>query len=512
MKKKIIISLILISILTFVAIFLYIDMITSKKYTNKYYSIIYDNIWKIKENKNNIRLINNKSYIDIYIKKISNKYKYYNIEKLPIEEALSNTNKTYKIINKKNGNIGNYNGIELLYEDNKSNSYNIIYKDSNNLYLINYYSPIDNFDILLDSFYKTLYSFEINQNKYYYDYKPNIKYNKITYKNNTQIDNKITNTINYSIHSNHYEVIYSIPNIFKLKEFNSTFNNFEYEDYIINASILNKNIYSYIDKDSNNNIYNEYKLYKDNNYKEQLEYKDNRYIYMNSYKTNNQEYNNAHIIYELDNKHIFEITINSNNNITNKIIENIKLEKSNNYSSYINTININDNFYGNLQKFIDKNNYIKIDLQTNKEYNEIDKNNNMYNQKIFTKEYNEEINDYNEYLIISVEDNIDLDNISNNDIYGFIDNYEYKDLEYDNNININNYKCNIYKGYYSNLSGIDFTDKNRNLYKFYIKQIYCDITNNLYLKITFKSTKDYINNEDIEKNIKFDIIKQEYEK
>ena len=136
----------------------------------------------------------------------------------------------------------------------------------------------------------------------------------------------------------------------------------------------------------------------------------------------------------------------------------------------------------------------------------------MYNQKIFTKEYNEEINDYNEYLIISVEDNIDLDNISNNDIYGFIDNYEYKDLEYDNNININNYKCNIYKGYYSNLSGIDFTDKNRNLYKFYIKQIYCDITNNLYLKITFKSTKDYINNEDIEKNIKFDIIKQEYEK
>ena len=361
--------------------------ITVKKLATNTFALKYDNTWKIKEkSEENIILKHHSgSIMKIEVDSLNDEYSYATIDDL-IDEILysiQKQNKDYKLLFKEAKKITKYefDGYEILYEYNNSQVMLNIYKESDRIVLISYEAKNDYFDILLDSVENIIYNLDVKDEKF--DVRNSIKLitSKIVYGNSKKIDLLLDDSKNYEIANNNYYVKYSIPAIFKSTLLDSRRGSFDFnienEDKTTNhiyleTSILNRNIYEYLDKDSSGSVYKNYETYKSgddySDYKESIDLlKDNYkgYIYKNSYyrkgfsfsddAENDKEYcEHIELIYALNNSHIFVVKLRSVDvPITEKMVDMIKINSVKNYASFIKIEKQDDNLIGTLQRFSD---------------------------------------------------------------------------------------------------------------------------------------------------------------
>ena len=273
-----------------------------KEFKNDNYSFTYDNSWKLtkKENTKATLKHNKGSKLDIEIITLEENYKYLAINEM-IDDLLydiQNQNTGFKLISKKEDNItkNKYDGYKMLYENGDKQAIVVVGKVSDKLIMFIYEAKNEYFDILLDSVYNIIYDYNVVEEKFDLTHNIKLETSNINYKESSKINSLLEDIEQYETANNNYYVKYSIPSNFKIKTLNSTYGYYKFsssEDIKIDltVSILNNNIYEYLDKNIGGNIYSEYSIYQKNddysNYIEQLDkYNDIKYesyIYKNSY-------------------------------------------------------------------------------------------------------------------------------------------------------------------------------------------------------------------------------------
>lgn len=484
------------------------------------YYLSYDSTWKIdKKAKNTVILKHNSgSKITIQLSTLTDEYSYANMDEL-IDELVYNIqqqNPNYKLLSKKQDKITKYefNGYKLLYENSKEQVMVNAYKKSDKLVIIRYEAENDYFDILLDSVQSIIYNLNIKDENF--NLKNNLKLDitDMKYSKSDELDNSITKNTTYEIAKNNYYVKYSIPSNFKLKSLDSTSGVFDLTldsgQIDITVNIWNRNIYEYLDKDETSGVYNNYKYYRNDkdysNFEEtlaKLESNYDSYIYKNSYIYNksidfDKDFNkieskrkdeNVELIYALNNCHILVISIKTTGvPTTEKLINQIKVNTSKNYASYVKVEKDNNLLVGTLKRFSDYE-YKKIDYITLKvpdKYEEIDKNTNIYLERNYALNYNEDM------LIYDYEVHYELTTLSAESIINSINSVYIKstygeahELTYSGDLTLNGKVFKVYDGGYTDLSGIMFTDINRQKYYVNKKVLFYEIPDkgNLYIEI-----------------------------
>lgn len=487
----------------------------------KNYNLKYDSSWKVKEKKDNYISLNHKSsksLLKIEIITLDKEYKYTDIDDL-IDEIIYNVdeqNKNYKLISKQKDTFTKYEfkGYKLLYETEAEQTMIMTFKKSDKLIVASYEAKNKYFDMLLDSVQNIVYNFNTADETF--ELKNSIKKesSKISYSKSEDLDKIITKNKEYEIAHNNYKVIYEVPSVFELSDFNTESNYFNLKGYdkgqmTISTYIYNKNVYEYLNKDNLVNVYQNYKMYKKDkdisDFKEQVSELDSKYsdsyIYKNSYKTNAIKYNdkleaesykrtdeNIELIYSLNRNHILIVVIDSEGiPITKKLIDSIKIKSVANYSSY--TKNKVENGYriAELQKYIDykKEKVNNIIIKLPEDYKEIDRTtNNLYSERYFGLNYDEkeELYDYVIHYKFSttkdVAKNVELLNAKFKDSYGECNNYQQV-----GDITINDKQFIEYVGGYTDLGGIPFTNINRYKYYVHYKALFYKLNDESYLII-----------------------------
>lgn len=550
--KLVIISLILITVIGMVMLLVIISPSNSqslKEVNTNNYIVKYDNSWKITEKKDNAITIKHKysdGVLNFNIIKLDSNYS--TIDDL-IDEIIYNIevqNKNHKLISKQEDTFTKYqfSGYKMLYETEKSQTMVAVYKKSDKLVFISYEAGNDCFDMLLDSVHNIIYNFDIKEDSFDLTTKINIGTSEIKYSKEEKIEKLLDKTQDYEIAHNNYYVSYFIPDIFKLRNFDTSNNYFDYKDkdkgsISIDVGIVNKNIYEYLDKDNNFNVYDNYSFYKkDKDYSDFLESishlqdkKYESYIYKNSYYYDKaitydkdlnmseykKKYENVELIYALNKNHILVIKIASSDlNIPEKLVKMIKINNLKNYSSYVER-NIRDGFLiGELKRFTDSNKD-KVDNITIKlpdKYTEYEKNTNMYDERYYGLNYDEdkEMYDYeiNYRLTSNVTNNLDGQvNIINNSLY---DVYGSCNKLVSAGVTTRNKRDFIvYNGGYTNLGGIPFTNINRYKYYIYKKVLFYKINSGGYLIIEINGNGKEISEEIVNEVTNFDIKIENYE-
>lgn len=487
----------------------------------KNYNLKYDSSWKVKEKKDNYISLNHKSsksLLKIEIITLDKEYKYTDIDDL-IDEIIYNVdeqNKNYKLISKQKDTFTKYEfkGYKLLYETEAEQTMIMTFKKSDKLIVASYEAKNKYFDMLLDSVQNIVYNFNTADETF--ELKNSIKKesSKISYSKSEDLDKIITKNKEYEIAHNNYKVIYEVPSVFELSDFNTESNYFNLKDYdkgqmTISTYIYNKNVYEYLNKDNLVNVYQNYKMYKKDkdisDFKEQVSELDSKYsdsyIYKNSYKTNAIKHNdkleaesykrtdeNIELIYSLNRNHILIVVIDSEGiPITKKLIDSIKIKSVANYSSY--TKNKVENGYriAELQKYIDykKEKVNNIIIKLPEDYKEIDRTtNNLYSERYFGLNYDEkeELYDYVIHYKFSttkdVAKNVELLNAKFKDSYGECNNYQQV-----GDVTINDKQFIEYVGGYTDLGGIPFTNINRYKYYVHYKALFYKLNDESYLII-----------------------------
>lgn len=487
----------------------------------KNYNLKYDSSWKVKEKKDNYISLNHKSsksLLKIEIITLDKEYKYNDIDDL-IDEIIYNVdeqNKNYKLISKQKDTFTKYEfkGYKLLYETEAEQTMIMTFKKSDKLIVASYEAKNKYFDMLLDSVQNIVYNFNTADETF--ELKNSIKKesSKISYSKSEDLDKIITKNKEYEIAHNNYKVIYEVPSVFELSDFNTESNYFNLKGYdkgqmTISTYIYNKNVYEYLNKDNLVNVYQNYKMYKKDkdisDFKEQVSELDSKYsdsyIYKNSYKTNAIKYNdkleaesykrtdeNIELIYSLNRNHILIVVIDSEGiPITKKLIDSIKIKSVANYSSY--TKNKVENGYriAELQKYIDykKEKVNNIIIKLPEDYKEIDRTtNNLYSERYFGLNYDEkeELYDYVIHYKFSttkdVAKNVELLNAKFKDSYGECNNYQQV-----GDVTINDKQFIEYVGGYTDLGGIPFTNINRYKYYVHYKALFYKLNDESYLII-----------------------------
>lgn len=487
----------------------------------KNYNLKYDSSWKVKEKKDNYISLNHKSsksLLKIEIITLDKEYKYTDIDDL-IDEIIYNVdeqNKNYKLISKQKDTFTKYEfkGYKLLYETEAEQTMIMTFKKSDKLIVASYEAKNKYFDMLLDSVQNIVYNFNTADETF--ELKNSIKKesSKISYSKSEDLDKIITKNKEYEIAHNNYKVIYEVPSVFELNDFNTESNYFNLKGYdkgqmTISTYIYNKNVYEYLNKDNLVNVYENYKMYKKDkdisDFKEQVSELDSKYsdsyIYKNSYKTNAIKHNdkleaesykrtdeNIELIYSLNRNHILIVVIDSEGiPITKKLIDSIKIKSVANYSSY--TKNKVENGYriAELQKYIDykKEKVNNIIIKLPEDYKEIDRTtNNLYSERYFGLNYDEkeELYDYVIHYKFSttkdVAKNVELLNAKFKDSYGECNNYQQV-----GDVTINDKQFIEYVGGYTDLGGIPFTNINRYKYYVHYKALFYKLNDESYLII-----------------------------
>lgn len=527
------ISIILIGLITTI-LFININKTSIKEFENNTFSIKYDNSWKIKSKKENLITLKHSkgSTLDIELISLKENYKYLSISEI-IDDLLYNIEKqntSFKLISKKEDTItrNKYNGYKILYENNDSQVMVVIYKKSDKLVTFTYQSTNKYFDILLDSVNNIVYNFDINENQFNLTYKLNLKTSNIKYNKDSEITSLLDKTTMYEIASNNYHVKYLIPDNFKKNSIDSTSGYYELEglkegSVSISVNIYNKNIYEHLDKNKPLNLYAEHKFAKEENYyynyEESIEKMSNEkesYIYKNSYnydKESNEKNNiieNVIMLYTLDRNHILIIKMSSlKHYIPKELIDMIKIESKENYSSYINSIEEEGYKVFNLNRIIDniKLKQEEVTIKIPDKYQEVDKNNNIFEFRNFKLNYNEKLNmsDYEiKYSLKSKNSKINttLETI-NMTFNKSLNNYKY--LTYDGEITLNNKLFKIYSGGYSDLAGVMFTDINRIEYYTNVRVLFYELSTEGYLVIEIRGNDIEISNEILNELTNFEI-------
>lgn len=473
---------------------------------NKNYSFQYDNGWNINKKSSREILLkhkNNKSSLKLEVLYLVSESRYFSVDEI-IDEITYNIekqNSNYILLSKEKDLFTKYkfNGYKILYENGEEQVLILLFKQSDKLVIINYEAPNEVFDILLDSVKNIVYSLSIKEDTFNLSKDIKTSNDIVNYSKDKEIEEKITGIKTYEIANNNYYVSYSIPDVFKISELNTKFNYFNFKDLnngsiYLTAEIRNINLYEYLDKDNSSSVYQNYKTYREKedytDFKESLSVLDSKYdsyIYKNFYnsksislytdadeKDNVKKNEKVELIFALNKNHILIITIESNNyNIPKKLIDNIKINDSYNYSSYVKINKKDGNLIGELKRFTDYNknkiDYIKISIP--EKYKEYENNNNLNTERQYGLNYDDNLEMFDYKVKYSLTSSIikDIDgqlNIINNYFsksYG-----EYKELSIAGEKTINNKNYIVYNGGYTNLGGIMFTNINR--YKYYINK------------------------------------------
>lgn len=170
-RKKILQKLLLIFVISTIIIALWIIFVKNRvymrNYKNDYIEFNYDSTWTLSRDTTNYIGLTHKtnSLISISTYSLTSKNINYGIESLADEVKFDivKQNTSYKLLKEEKSNITEkkYEAYKMLYEDGSNQTEVIIIKNDNGLYVINYTSPNNTFDIVLDSFQTILSSLKL---------------------------------------------------------------------------------------------------------------------------------------------------------------------------------------------------------------------------------------------------------------------------------------------------------------------------------------------------------------
>lgn len=486
MNKKlftIIVSVVLsLSILLIAGIIYKLINSNIKRYKNEVYSIKYDSTWKIKSNTNKEIVLKHKtdSSIEFSIIELNKENSEKEFIKL-VEEVkydIESKNTNYKLITSSFKKLLNndYEAYQLLYETKDNQSMIMIIKKDNQLLIANYVSDNQYFDILLDSAFNIINNFTLLDEKIIL--KNNLKTIKtttITYNNDSKTNYKEKNK--YVIYSNHYEVNYSIPKVFKLNSFDSIYGSYKLlgketnQTISIDTHVLYKNMYEYITDETSyaTLLYKINELKKDDktsNVKvtnEKLNSKYEGYIYKISY--NYKAYNTTekiqkiYMIYSLDYLRTFIIEIEASNmQISKSLIENIQLNSFKKYGSNVDRTSVDGylkdemkimiNDYSTKDKY-----YYSLKYSIPDKYNEQDNSNNVFEYRYFGYDYDTKQEDYKYDIILQLSSFYTIETYKNTILKNYAyDFYKDSSLVEKAKLNVNGKEFAYYTGGYTSIS------------------------------------------------------------
>ncbi len=164
-KWKILVFILALLVITLVIFFVVRKVGFSKnEYKGTYYKVVYDDSWKSKVNDGNLTLTHRKSKgtVEVYYKLLDNDLIDTNLEDIisDILTSLNEQNKGFKMISKVYNNE-KYDSFQVMYEDKDDQCLISIYKQDNVLIIVVYNNSSEYFDIVLDSVDSILDSLEI---------------------------------------------------------------------------------------------------------------------------------------------------------------------------------------------------------------------------------------------------------------------------------------------------------------------------------------------------------------
>ena len=482
-----------------------------KSYKSDYYSLSYDNTWKLsKKEDNKIVFKHEQGEINIDIIELNNNKKY---EKLltiidDVISSLNEQNKDYNLIGKENTKVTKkqLDGYKLLYEKDNMQALVYIVKVNDKLILFRYEASSDYFDILLDSAQNIIYNFELNKYETKYELVDEIANKKINYKGDIKVDK----TKEYEIANNHYDVKYTIPNDTYISSFQSTFGIHYLEKnnkrIIITTSIIPYNLYQFFESNDSNSLKNKIEtLEKYGNATDLVSetskgYDENSYISMLRYNKKKSKVEKLFYVYPLDNSHIFMYEIEATDiEISEELVKSLKVVSKERYSQNI-ELNYEGDYVVNDMKLLyySKDKYAAVKIYTPKELKERDLNSNIYSYRYFGKNYNEEKGTYEttyDYNISSSYNSckMDIERIKSSN--SSKSNYTISTIETKN-----------FNGYNYEIVDVKYEENNRNIYE---KHLRTALKEKVCLDILIKDTKQI--DENLEKITKVDVKELSFE-
>jgi len=428
-NQKILLSILIgIIVIGIVSLSIFSSLKKSRVFKNEQVYFHYPNIWRVIKNDSSEIVLkhSNGSSLEMLLVDLEeeNKYQSYSDISNRILSKIEDDNKEYKLIAREDALITpvGYNAIKSLYEKNDYQTLIIISKIDDKIVLFSYEAYSKYFDLLLDSVYGIIYSFQLvnEQAKIAYNLKE-IDSTNLQFSKNTDFEKLLTDIHSYQIANNHYIVHYSIPSVFIEEDYNSTRGNYTYKDDVGNISLssvveyisiydlINRNDITYSvpyirEKNSNNK--------KISSYRDEIKKEKDYYIYHTTYQYDGydgiEDKELFYIFYPLDSLRTFIITVEANNiKIPEKLISMISFDSKKKYSQYIYR-NIEDGNLINELKYKTSDKLIHIYLKTPQKYVECDYTNNVYERRYFGLNRINNFDDY-QYNVIYELFNYSLD-------------------------------------------------------------------------------------------------------
>ena len=538
-KLVIIIALIIVIIGTTLIFTLNGKNIDMYAFNNNYYDFNYDKTWQVKDKSDLSVSLNNKdkASLNIELINIDDEYKYSDLSDI-IDDLLytiNSQNSNYKLISKKEDKVTKleYSGYKLLYENDESQAMITILKSGDKVVVFNYEALNKYFDILLDSVQNIIYNFSLKPEKFELTSNITVNTEEMDYANNISLANKLIDTKDYTMASQNYEVNYSIPSIFKIKDFYSNYGNFEYQDsdgkIKITTGVYKVNMYDYIDSSKTiGTIYSDCSYMKESpdtykDLKEKIsEFKIgdySGYIYKISYTyhfVDDRQEEKYIIAVAINKNHIFEVKIEGEGiKIPQKLIEQIKINSVNNYSSYI--IRNVENGYFNVEfkQFKDYNykDYYLINLKLPEKYREMPSYLNVYTKRDFGLNYDHD-NDVYQYDIDYDFSNYYVDaviksansSMNSNSKYGTV-----SEMQEEEPIILNDKKFLVYSGSYYKNGALYNSNESNIVYKVNKKILVYELENSRYLTITIDANDTDINEDILRELTDFSVSEEVYD-
>lgn len=538
-KLIIIIALIIVIIGTTLIFTLNGKNMSMYAFDNNYYDFNYDKTWQIKDKSDLSVSLNNKdkASLNIELINIDDEYKYSALTDI-IDDLLytiNSQNSNYKLISKKEDKVTKfeYSGYKLLYENDESQAMITILKNGDKVVVFNYEALNKYFDILLDSVQNIIYNFALKPEKFELTSNITVNTEEMDYANNISLANKLIDTKDYTMASQNYEVNYSIPSIFKIKDFYSNYGNFEYQDsdgkIKITTGVYKVNMYDYIDSSKTiGTIYSDCSYMKESpdtykDLKEKIsEFKIgdySGYIYKISYTyhfVDDRQEEKYIIAVAINKNHIFEVKIEGEGiKIPQKLIEQIKINSVNNYSSYIIRNVENGYFNVELKQFKDYNykDYYLINLKLPEKYRETASYLNVYTKRYFGLNYDHdnEVYQYDidyDFSSYYVEAAIKSANSSmnSNSKYGTV-----SEMQEEEPIILNDKKFLVYSGSYYKKGALYNSNESNIVYKVNKKILVYELENSRYLMITIDANDTDINDDILRELTDFSVSEEVYD-
>lgn len=445
-----------------------------KKFQNDYYNVRYDSTWKLKDSKDEVLLTGKESMISIQSLPLEEEYRYLSIDELNVmvEKSLARDNPNYQLIAREKDKITKYqyDGVKLLYEDKKGKKQSLVesFKMNNHLIIIHYSATTDYFDIKLDSVKEIVYQLRILDNNKPNTTKVKLKEKDISWKGNLELTNNLK-TREDEIFSNHYQVIYEIPEILKSNSYHSESGIYTSDlkkgTLRVSTNVVSGNIYEVLEKYNEDSEDYRFKIVKkEKNYKSFLSTYQEGYLFKYQYTSQFKSKIEYYVIfYPINNSHTFTVTIDTKDvNMPKEFMNHIKIKKVHNYANHLTSVEKDGYLVGTL-KSGSKREENSIELSLPLTYQEVDKSGistvNSYETKYYTNGRNDVIYSF---LKGTIENRVKIQNAT------FIENKK-----------LNEQECSVYKD-----------DKDRLL-------LYFSVTDDYYLEVIISSERE-ITNQDME--------------